>query len=69
MMGTGGSGHYVKTVHNGIEQGMLSAVCEAWGIMEDCVNMEYDTVGKIFEKWNDSGELVLSSFFGADVEK
>jgi 6-phosphogluconate dehydrogenase len=28
-VGPGGSGHYVKMVHSGIEQGMLSIVCEA----------------------------------------
>ncbi|KAI1654078.1 6-phosphogluconate dehydrogenase [Daldinia decipiens] len=29
-VGPRGSGHYVKMVHNGIENGMLSTVCEAW---------------------------------------
>lgn len=27
-IGPGGSGHFVKMVHNGIEVGMLSALCE-----------------------------------------
>jgi 6-phosphogluconate dehydrogenase len=29
--GTGGAGHYVKMLHNGIEHGMMSAISEAWG--------------------------------------
>jgi 6-phosphogluconate dehydrogenase len=29
--GTGGAGHYVKIIHNGIEHGMMSAIAEAWG--------------------------------------
>lgn len=29
--GTGGAGHYVKMIHNGIEHGMMSAISEAWG--------------------------------------
>ena len=32
-VGPSGSGHYVKMIHNGIEQGMLSIVCEVWGIL------------------------------------
>lgn len=28
-IGPRGAGHYVKMVHNGIEQGMLSTICEA----------------------------------------
>jgi len=60
-MGFGGSGHYVKTVHNGIEQGMLSVICEAWGIMVNHLGMEYNTVSKVFEKWNAEGELVLAA--------
>ena len=29
--GTGGAGHYVKMIHNGLEHGMMSAISEAWG--------------------------------------
>ena len=29
--GSGGAGHYVKMIHNGIEHGMMSAIAEAWG--------------------------------------
>jgi len=58
-MGNGGSGHYVKTIHNGIEQGMLSVLCEAWGIMLDCLGINYDTIGKVLERWNAGGELVF----------
>jgi len=31
-LGPGGCGHYVKMVHNGIEQGMMSTLCEVWFI-------------------------------------
>jgi len=57
-MGSGGAGHYVKTVHNGIEQGMLCAICEVWGIMDDGLGMKYDAIGKTFEQWNFKDELV-----------
>ena len=31
-MGPAGADHYVKMVHNGIENGMLGAVCQSWAL-------------------------------------
>ncbi|KKY20263.1 putative 6-phosphogluconate decarboxylating [Diplodia seriata] len=56
-MGPRGAGHYVKMVHNGIENGMLSTVCEAWSFLNKSLGLPYDEIGKIFEKWNSEGEL------------
>lgn len=56
--GTGGAGHYVKMIHNGIEHGMMSAISEAWGIMKDGLEMSEDEIGDVFDKWNKEGELV-----------
>lgn len=56
-LGPRGAGHYVKMVHNGIENGMLSAVCEAWAILHSGLGMSYDEIGKIFEDWNSEGLL------------
>ncbi|PQE32140.1 6-phosphogluconate dehydrogenase protein [Rutstroemia sp. NJR-2017a WRK4] len=56
-IGEGGSGHYVKMIHNGIEHGMMSAVSEAWTIMNKHLGMEYDEIGKVFDKWGSEGEL------------
>lgn len=44
-------------VHNGIENGMLSTLCEAWNILHRSLGLSYDTIGKIFESWNSKGEL------------
>ena len=55
--GTGGAGHYVKMIHNGIEHGMMSAISEAWGIMLKGLGMDNDEIGDEFERWNESGEL------------
>ena len=57
--GMGGSGHYVKMVHNGIEHGMMSAQAEAWQIMSMGLGMSYDEIGDVFENWNVEGELVF----------
>ncbi|KAF4627799.1 hypothetical protein G7Y89_g10346 [Cudoniella acicularis] len=56
-IGMGGAGNYVKMIHNGIEHGMMSAISEAWTIMNKRVEMKYDDIGKVFEKWSSKGEL------------
>ncbi|KAI0883753.1 6-phosphogluconate dehydrogenase, decarboxylating [Annulohypoxylon maeteangense] len=56
-MGPRGAGHYVKMVHNGIENGMLSAVCEAWNFLHKSLGLPYDEIGRIFGRWNSEGEL------------
>ncbi|KAI5900518.1 6-phosphogluconate dehydrogenase C-terminal domain-like protein [Schizophyllum commune H4-8] len=56
-IGPGGSGHYVKMVHNGIEHGMLSLVCEAWGLLRKSLGLSNAEIGTILAAWNASGEL------------
>ncbi|ETI22152.1 6-phosphogluconate dehydrogenase (decarboxylating) [Cladophialophora carrionii CBS 160.54] len=56
-IGPGGSGHYVKMMHNGIENGMLSTLCEAWGIMKYCLGMSNGEIGKVLDRWNSQGSL------------
>lgn len=57
-VGLGGAGHYVKMIHNGIEHGMMSAIAEAWQIMNHGLGISYDEIGDVFAKWNSDGELV-----------
>lgn len=68
-VGPGGSGHYVKMVHNGIEGGMLSTLAEAWSYMHHGLGLNYDEIGDIFAKWNESGELKRNYLvkIGSDV--
>lgn len=56
-IGPRGAGHYVKMVHNGIETGILSGACEAWGLLKKNVGLENNEIGKIFQRWNAEGEL------------
>ncbi|KAF2093796.1 6-phosphogluconate dehydrogenase C-terminal domain-like protein [Rhizodiscina lignyota] len=56
-VGTGGSGHYVKMVHNGVEHGMMCAISEAWGIMEKGLGMSFEEIGQVFDDWNKDGPL------------
>ena len=37
---------------------MMCAISEAWEIMNTNLEMEYDDIGKVFEKWTAEGELV-----------
>lgn len=61
--GLGGSGHYVKMIHNGIEHGMMCAIAEAWKIMSTGLGMSDDEIGDVFEEWNSGGELVSFAMF------
>ncbi|KAJ5537380.1 hypothetical protein N7513_010566 [Penicillium frequentans] len=56
-VGPGGSGHYVKMVHNGIEGGMLSSLAEAWSFMHYGMGMGYEEIGDVFAQWDSAGEL------------
>ncbi|CAF1302027.1 unnamed protein product [Rotaria sordida] len=56
-VGPDGSGHYVKMVHNGIEQGLLSITCEAWGILRNLLGFSEDDIGNIFIDWTKNNEL------------
>jgi 6-phosphogluconate dehydrogenase len=69
--GTGGSGHYVKMIHNGIEHGMMSAIAEAWQLMDVGFGMSYDEIGDVFAQWNANGPLrgTFLISIGADICK
>lgn len=51
-IGKGGSGHYVKMVHNGIEYADIQIICEAYSIMKNICKFDIEKIQKIFEKWN-----------------
>jgi len=57
--GPGGSGHLIKTVHNGIEYAMMAAIAEVYGVLRNGLGMGPDEASSVFEGWS-SGEL--SSF-------
>jgi 6-phosphogluconate dehydrogenase len=57
-IGTGGSGHFVKMIHNGIEHGIMSALSEAWGFMDKNLGMNGDEIADVFDSWIARGGLV-----------
>ncbi len=55
-IGEGGSGHYVKMVHNGIEYGDMQIICEAYDILHTVAGCSLPEIQGIFKEWN-KGEL------------
>ena len=55
-VGEGGSGHYVKMVHNGIEYGDMQLICEAYQLLKDGLGATPDELSEIFAEWN-KGDL------------
>ena len=55
-IGPRGAGHYVKTVHNGIEYGDMQLIAEAYDILHRALNLSHQELAGIFAEWN-KGEL------------
>lgn len=55
-IGSGGSGHFVKMVHNGIEYADMQLICEVYMIMQKILDLKPAEMSKIFFQWN-TGEL------------
>lgn len=55
-IGNGGSGHFVKMVHNGIEYGDMQLISEAYALMKNHLGMSTDAMADAFEEWNE-GDL------------
>lgn len=51
-VGGGGSGHFVKMVHNGIEYGDMQIISEAYFFMKHLLGMTNAEMADTFEKWN-----------------
>lgn len=55
-LGENGAGHFVKTIHNGIEYADMQMIAEIYGIMRDGMGMAPSEMAGVFEAWN-SGPL------------
>lgn len=51
-IGGGGSGHFVKMVHNGIEYGDMQLISEAYSVMKNMLKLSNREIGNIFNEWN-----------------
>ena len=59
-IGPGGAGHFVKTVHNGIEYGIEQILAEAYDLMKRVGGLNGDQMAAVLGQWNQTEEL--SSF-------
>ena len=56
-IGPGGAGHFVKTVHNGIEYGIEQILAEAYDLMKRVCGMSGDEMASVMGYWNKTEEL------------
>ncbi|MFN9622946.1 MAG: NADP-dependent phosphogluconate dehydrogenase [Cyanobacteriota bacterium] len=56
-IGPGGAGHFVKTVHNGIEYGIEQILAEAYDLMKRQAGMDGDAMADVLAVWNQTEEL------------
>ncbi len=66
-VGPHGAGHFVKTVHNGIEYADMQMIAELYGLLRDGAGWDAGRIGALFSGWNDGP---LASFLiaaSADV--
>src|SRR5262249_27295909 len=51
-VGNGSAGHYVKTVHNGIEYGVMQMIAEAYDLLHRGAGLRNDELHDVFDRWN-----------------
>jgi 6-phosphogluconate dehydrogenase len=55
-MGPDGAGHFVKTIHNGIEYGDMEMIAEIYGLLRRRHGLDTNAIADVFERWT-KGEL------------
>lgn len=56
-VGSGGAGHYVKMVHNGIEYGDMQLIAEAYDVLKNGLGLSNQQLQETFAQWNRTDEL------------
>lgn len=56
-VGPGGAGHFVKTVHNGIEYGMMQLIAESYQLLKEVGGLSNADLAQTFSAWSTSREL------------
>ncbi|MEM0989180.1 MAG: NADP-dependent phosphogluconate dehydrogenase [Pseudomonadota bacterium] len=51
-LGPDGAGHFVKTVHNGIEYADMQMIAEVYGLMRDGLGAEEARIAETFREWS-----------------
>lgn len=53
-IGRGGSGHYVKMIHNGIEYAEMQLIAEVYALMKRVGELNNEEMGLVFAHWNET---------------
>lgn len=56
-IGEGGSGHFVKMVHNGIEYGIMQLIAESYDVLKNIGEYSNEELSDTFRNWNDGDDL------------
>ncbi|KAK6154958.1 hypothetical protein DH2020_009206 [Rehmannia glutinosa] len=73
-IGKGGSGNFVKMIHNGIEYGDMQLIAEAYDVLKSVGKLSNEELKKVFSEWN-KGELqsflieITADIFGIKDDK
>ena len=54
FLGSGGAGHYIKMIHNGIEYAEMQLICEVFELSLISYSKNLIVIKKLFEKWQKS---------------
>jgi 6-phosphogluconate dehydrogenase len=52
-LGSGGAGHFVKMVHNGIEYADMQSIAEAYDVLGNGIGIDADSLAELFGTWNE----------------
>ena len=56
-LGSGGAGHFVKMVHNGIEYGDMQLIAESYDLLKRVGGMSNAELAETFDEWNKGQDL------------
>lgn len=51
-VGDGGSGHFVKMIHNGIEYAEMQLIAEVYDVLKTNLSLDNETISSYFKQWN-----------------
>jgi 6-phosphogluconate dehydrogenase len=52
-IGSGGAGHFVKMVHNGIEYGDMQLIAESYDLLKHLGGLQPESLATVYKKWNE----------------
>jgi len=57
FIGSGGAGHFVKMVHNGIEYAIMQLIAESYDLLKSEAGKSNAELAEIFSSWNEGEDL------------